>query len=354
MAIAPRLKIEGLNALRVFAFLGVFSEHALPSADAGNGGMFYRGVELLSSFGSMRIDLFFVLSSFLLTYLALKEKKATNGFSVKNFLIRRALRIFPLYYLVIAVCFIFLPLVSKVTGLRISLPDTPLYFIFFVNNYDMQDFIFALKAFWSLAIEEQFYWSWALLLKLTGKRLTAVAVFFLASYCILFYLLPVFDIEAPVNPFMFLANFSIGSLCAIYFFQHKKPLHIGILLVCAAASFMAWYYFTHYTCINAKLPLSIHLAFVMLITIKICSIPQVSRTKVYRFFDNLGKYTYGLYVYGGFVITIVPMVLSHTGFASSFYLVFLLEFLLTLGIAMASYHLYEKRFLVYSNKFRGY
>lgn len=353
MAIAPRLKIEGLNALRVFAFLGVFSEHALPAAN-GNDGIFYRAVELLSSFGSMRIDLFFVLSSFLLTYLALKEKKATNGFSIKNFLIRRALRILPLYYLVIAVCFIFFPLVSKITGLRITLPDTPLYFIFFLNNYDMQDFIFALKAFWSLAIEEQFYWSWALMLKLTGKRVTVVAVFLLVTYCILFYLLPVFNVQAPVNPFMFLANFSIGSLCAIYFFNTKKSLHIGILMVCAVGSFIAWHYLSNYTRINAKLPLSIHLAFVILITIKICSIPQVSQTRVYRIFDNLGKYTYGLYVYGGFVITIVPMALSRAGLASSFYLVFLLEFFLTLAIAIASYQWYEKRFLVYSNRFRGY
>lgn len=353
MAIAPRLKIEGLNALRVFAFLGVFSEHALPAATSRDG-LFYRGVEILSSFGSMRVDLFFVLSSFLLTYLALKEKKATNRFSVKNFLIRRALRIFPLYYLVIAVCFIFLPLISKITGLRISLPDTPLYFIFFLNNYDLQDFIFALKAFWSLAIEEQFYWLWAVMLTLTGKRFTAVALFLLATYCVLFYLLPVFNIQAPVNPFMFLANFSIGSLCAIYFFNHKKPVHAGLLAAVAVASFIVWYYLSNYTRINAKLPLSLHLACVILITIKICSLPQVSKKRFYQMLDDLGKYTYGLYVYGGFVITIVPMALHHTAPGASFYLVFLSEFLLTLAIAMASYHLYEKRFLVYSNKFRGY
>ena len=80
-------QIQGLNSLRFFAFLSVFTLHTTT----------------WFTYGGLGVDFFFILSSFLLTYLALNEIETTGRFSRKNFFIRRALRIYPLYFAVFAV-----------------------------------------------------------------------------------------------------------------------------------------------------------------------------------------------------------------------------------------------------------
>ena len=75
-------KIAGLNTLRFLAFLSIFLFHT----------------EISFDYGYLGVDFFFVLSSFLLTFLAYKELDDTNTFSKKNFFMRRVLRIFPLYW----------------------------------------------------------------------------------------------------------------------------------------------------------------------------------------------------------------------------------------------------------------
>lgn len=346
-------KIQGLDTLRFFAFFWVFCLHSTPGLTAGNN-PFFNGFYFLSSCGGIGIDIFFVLSSFLLTYLGLQEKHATGSFSTRNFLIRRALRIFPLYYLVVAVCFIVFPLLAKVTTLHISLPPNPLYFIFFAGNYIKEDYIFALKCLWSLAVEEQYYWTWALLLLLTRKNFFIPAVIFLAAYLVLFYLLPVYKVQAPENPFMFLADFSIGSLLAIFYFNNRHKLNLLLLLACAAACFAGWRLSVNGHLSNEKFPLSLFIAFIILLVMQLAKYPAVQRNGLYKLLERLGVYTYGLYVYGGFAITVVPILFNYLHIAAPFYLIMVTEFILLLGTALLSYHLYEKRFLNYSRKFRRY
>ncbi|MDG1475769.1 MAG: acyltransferase, partial [Vicingaceae bacterium] len=131
-------KIAGLDSLRFFAFLSIFIFHS---------------TELLPK-GYLGVDFFFVLSSFLLTYLVFIELQQTNSFSRKKFFIRRSLRIFPLYFLVVIFSLIILPLL---TNTNITLPNNKYLYWLFLSNYDFSDSIFALKFLWSIAVEEQFY-----------------------------------------------------------------------------------------------------------------------------------------------------------------------------------------------------
>jgi peptidoglycan/LPS O-acetylase OafA/YrhL len=104
----------------------------------------------------------------LITYLILNEVILKARLDVRAFYMRRILRIWPLYYLVIAFAFIGYPLLSSLLGLRGSENGNPLYFVFFLSNFAAMHLKDAAGAMvgvtlWSVAVEEQFYVIWSLL-----------------------------------------------------------------------------------------------------------------------------------------------------------------------------------------------
>jgi peptidoglycan/LPS O-acetylase OafA/YrhL len=115
----------------------------------------------LSGFGWAGVDLFFVLSGFLITGILWDTKNATNYF--RSFFARRALRIFPLYYGVLAVL-VTAALFSH--EVRSKFAPQPIYNFLYINNwtdvFTPMDRLHFTGHFWSLAIEEQFYLLWPL------------------------------------------------------------------------------------------------------------------------------------------------------------------------------------------------
>src|SRR6185369_5004870 len=117
----------------------------------------------LTKFGWVGVDLFFVLSGFLITDILLKTKEQKNY--LVNFFIRRVLRIFPLYYGAIILFFV---LAASAQQLRDQ------YQFYFSNQgmvwFHMQNWLYITKSeptrygmfihFWSLSLEEQFYLIW--------------------------------------------------------------------------------------------------------------------------------------------------------------------------------------------------
>lgn len=345
-------KLEGLNAVRFFAFLWVFCVHTLPKQTSSDN-LFFRFFTFINFHGYLGVNLFFVLSSFLLTYLGLVEKKETHSFSVKNFLIRRSLRIFPLYYLVITFSFLLLPVIARFASVSITLPGNIWGFIFFLSNYDHNDFIFGLKFLWSVAVEEQFYWTWALLLLVFRKIFIVVTALLFAVYCSLFFILAPLGIEISIDSFTYLSNFSIGGLFAIlyfYFKQHVKLLVLstGLLIIFGSG----WFFLSDRNYYLVQLIISLFFASLLAFSIALCELSFIRRNSIYRFFDNLGIYTYGLYVYSGFVITFVNFMEAQYKIPLNRFFIFLLELGIATIIAMMSYKFFEIKFLNYGNKFR--
>lgn len=156
-----------LDGLRAMAVLLVVIAHGsstlLPKADR-------------ITTGHLGVEVFFVLSGYLITSLLLREYENRGRISLKDFYIRRALRIWPLYYAVLVLLLVVLIHVnSKAFGGAWVSTNSPRYellgdewwsYLFFLQNYvsDPKHVPLSLAVYWSLAIEEQFYLFWPLIL----------------------------------------------------------------------------------------------------------------------------------------------------------------------------------------------
>lgn len=119
-----------------------------------------RAVDLALNFGWVGVQLFFVLSGFLITNILISTREAKNYF--RSFYGRRTLRIFPLYYASLAVGLILIPLV---TGERIAGAEHQIWLWTYLANWAAPNGL-AVEAYphmWSLAVEEQFYLIWPFL-----------------------------------------------------------------------------------------------------------------------------------------------------------------------------------------------
>ena len=141
----------------------------------------------MTNYGSYGVELFFVLSGFLITGILYDTRNKPHYF--RNFYMRRLLRIFPLYYGVLALVFFVAPLIPLLRGPTLDyLVDRQAWaWLYAVNIYIaiQGDWSFSyLEHFWSLAIEEHFYFFWPLVVFLLARRpRTLIAVSLAVSLC---------------------------------------------------------------------------------------------------------------------------------------------------------------------------
>jgi len=194
MSAKPSFYKPELDALRFFAFLTVFISHVPDSTKAwaqfGAGplsGILAAAVRA----GALGVDLFFVLSAYLITELLLKEREATGGVHVPRFLARRALRIWPLYFAFLLAS----PLLDQLVGKAgLSVSATAAFATFFGNFWCAAYGYPASVAtpLWSVSIEEQFYLAWPSVVRkltVTGLQRAALVLFATALVARLMFLL---------------------------------------------------------------------------------------------------------------------------------------------------------------------
>jgi len=263
-------------------------------------------------FGWLGVDLFFVLSGFLITDILLRTIETKNF--LRNFYIRRFLRIFPLYYLTIIICLFVIPNLGL-----------PVHLDYYINNQlafwtFTQNWLFIFKSptgspilmhFWSLAVEEQFYVVWPLIILLVKKTkpLLFISVFLLVAVMITRVLLWKFQIEdlAYDSLYTFTRIDGICVGCSIALLLRVYPLFLKnykFLIV----FFLALLNFVIYI-LNFRSPVRLpYLAFVGYTTFAVLFgilIYEVitNRSKLVRIlFENrilkfFGEISYGFYVY---------------------------------------------------------
>lgn len=341
---SKKLFLPGLNGIRAIAALSVLLAHAERITSSVNSKTY------LGNFGGYGVTIFFTLSGFLITYLMLKEIEKETFIDIKKFYIRRILRIWPLY-------FFYLFLVLAILKFQVSY--NVLYYVFFIPNVPFAiqlatgslATIPLLLHYWSLGVEEQFYliWPWIIKFSINIKRT-------LFLFCLGYFLLKVILtlVHAPIVIQAILYNtrfscLSIGAIGAYFFYEKNKYISIvNNKWVDLSSWVILTLFFTDYlrifSIINHEIisTLSLVIIFNQINNAK----PLISLEN--KFFDYLGKISFGLYVYNGIVVEYINKFMLFTHLEKNYYFVFIfiiLSVLTTILISHLSYNYLEKRFL---------
>lgn len=352
-----------LEALRFAAFLAVFSLHVFtPRVTGEPANSLTSFIYTYSRLGFLGIDFFFVLSSFLISFKFFEEASASGNFNLKKFLIRRVLRIWPLYFLIVILGIIAIYFNNSSGG---SSEMPPLYhFLFFTINFYIAAngnfFLFFLVFLWSIAVEEQFYVLWAVFFK------------YLKSYFIQICLMMIFlslafragfikdHFQLYYNSLSVAGDFGIGGLlgyCCFhknsFYLKTKKISTSTIILIylmfLAVIIFYNQLFSYSAAVVIERLIFSIFFAFIIFEQV-FCkhSLFKAGKSKAINY---LGKISYGLYCFHGVVITAYLFLNVNFPPKTLFFTVPLLIFIATVALAILSYEFFEKRFLILKTSF---
>ena len=318
---------QNLDATRAIAFFFVFAAHGFVSTNPNvlNDSLF-ESINTYGKLGFLGLEYFFVLSSFLITWIAIEEYNNNGYFKLKAFLIRRALRVWPIYFLVVFVAYFGFYFLKYVLDYNLNELPNILNFIFFMVNFYTIDngtsYLFFLVFLCSISIEEQFYIFWAFLLKYFFKYLKYLS-FLLIFISLIFR--TYYTIVEPVNNILYFhtlsafGNFGVGSLIALMSFK-KTNLFNKIksftffksstiyLLFLFSLIFYNVIFSNSYFVIFERLFYSLIFGYII--------IEQAfnNRAKIQfgksKSLSYLGKISYGLYIYHGVVITLLVYILN--------------------------------------------
>ncbi|MDB5295976.1 MAG: acyltransferase family protein, partial [Phycisphaerales bacterium] len=216
---SPRraLHIPALDGVRGLAILLVLAFHFSQAAYSNQASGLRLAVQRLTGAGWVGVDLFFVLSGFLITSI-LYEAVGTRGY-FKNFYMRRVLRIFPLYFGALAVAFGLIPLLFGPQPHYADVYRNQWALWLYAQNFVPIDWR-AFSHFWSLAVEEHFYMVWPAVVLALGRRggMTACGVMILAAVSVRCYraaYVPGGWEQTYIWTFCRMDSLAIGSLLAL-------------------------------------------------------------------------------------------------------------------------------------------
>ncbi len=380
IAIRPKTRIyfENLDSLRFLAFLAVFVSHAALFLGYENDSSVYQFVkDKLLVNGDLGVTFFFVLSGFLITFLLLKEEELNNSISLKNFYLRRILRIWPVYIAVVLIGYLLIPLflnLLEVSSLPFNAvaPSSSWYWhSFFISNFAMAKGIFSsvpTDILWSVGIEEQFYFLWPMVViflprKYLIKFLTIVilSAFLLRSY---FAYEPDFIAYSTLSA---MSDLSVGCLLAVFAFSKKGQFNgyvlsrwfISIVYAATLILLMSRKYLIEYLSSSEAIfrlfvptiYLFISILFALIILEQNYSNRSLFKAGRIPFLGKLGRISYGLYAYHPAVFAFILGTLSYLGFSTTynsplkFVAISALVLVGTICFSTLSYRYYEKWFL---------
>lgn len=359
---SKKVFFSGLNELRAIAALSVLFHHVELYKKRDNGPSLYN-FDFFNSFidrlGVNAVYLFFTLSGFLITYLLLVEKERTNTIQIREFYIRRVLRIWPLYFIILLIGFFVIP------GLLHLLPDFFQHQTYYNQSilkveYGLGLFLYLIflssawkypvpgaSQSWSVSVEEQFYLIWPWIVKYASKHLYWILPLIVIGMNIIFKLSSRLDNEL-LSTFLrhFRIDFmAIGGIFALLF-KNRTSLFEKYLTnnLIALAVFIALFVQLFFYISNILLGFTFGCLIILMIVKKI-HIP---------IFDYLGKWSYGIYMYHPFIMWISFATVSHF-FTNHSILGQIMQYVLvlagTIGISYLSYKYIEIPFLRKKEKF---
>lgn len=342
-----KTKIDNLNhmpqldGLRALAVIAVLLHHFLQ-------------LPHLDDFALGGVKLFFVLSGFLITGILLKsrdireEHQQSWFFSIRQFYIRRFLRIFPLYYFVIAVAFIL-----NLEPVRQILPWLLTYTLNFYMS--MQGwFVDHFAHFWTLAVEEQFYIVWPWFILFTPRKWLVPAT---VSFILLGPIYRAYEIFIGLNgvasyifPLASLDSLGMGSLLAIlaHHAPSLTPLERGLRRFALPVGLPISLYLLIFP--NSKLyAIFFDPAQALFFIWLVYSAAQGFKGWVGAVLESgpftyIGKISYGVYVYHPFMLGLCRFIFEKAGwiYPENIWIQTALQSMATLVISSLSWYLMER------------
>ncbi|HXF83844.1 MAG TPA: acyltransferase [Anaerolineales bacterium] len=365
-----RVYFPNLNGLRFIAALLVIVHH-IEQLKSMYGLPNVYSSSFIQIIGELGVVLFFVLSGFLITYLLLEEESRTGGIGIRNFYVRRILRIWPLYFLIILLALGVLPHIPLFT-----LPDYEkervlsnlfakvLLYIFFLPN--LVSPLFGIVPYasltWSIGTEEQFYLVWPHVLKFVKKHRAALMFIILFGYLLvaraLFSdrtdFLPLKDALSAFWYTFSIASMAIGGFFAILlhtnspalkFFLNKYLFYFA--LVFTSLMLYKGVYFPQVVIHGMKFPYlykEFYSIWFGIIILNFAANRDILINLEIQPFNYLGKISYGLYMYHPIAITAALQTNLRLGPVSDA-LIYPLSLALTILFAGLSYRYFESFFL---------
>jgi peptidoglycan/LPS O-acetylase OafA/YrhL len=367
LAVEPDLRrhVPALDAIRGLAILGV----TLYRFGGGSPGPGTVGEQVLPGIGlgSRGVDLFFVLSGFLITGILFDAKKKSGYFV--NFYARRTVRIFPLYYGVLAIVLLGVPAMFGTLEWLRPAEENPVWLWLYGANVLQsirgQWCLGWLNHFWSLAVEEHFYLVWPAVVYALSRRNTmrlCVLLFAAAGFGRVVWLkLGGNDVAPEVLTLFRMDGLVAGAWLALAArgtstdgttgLARYRPLAWGTLLLTSLLLVpITLRSMRMLTLVDTLWAIECAALLVLVVTApRTTLLGRLGHSPALHW---LGKYSYGMYVFANLLIPLLAGLVTAGGLAALLgsnlagqlaYLTILSG--ATAAVAIASWHLYEKHFL---------
>lgn len=305
------------------------------------------------------VDIFFLLSGFLITYILLEEKKHNDSINILYFMIRRSFRIWPLYFLIIGVT----PFLVAWLGV-----EKPEYWsnILFINNFRAIEtglWTYPFSHFWSIAIEEHFYLIWPFIVAFTPKNKMLSVSYILILTSIVFRLYFSFTTENSYG-WIYLHTLSrmdvliIGGIIAYYYsekpFEVKLSYTVRLLLIAILIISLSIEQYSNWeTQFMAGFKKYFYIILIGLIMLDYNFNSALKyRLSNFSIFNYLGKVSYGIYMYHNVLSVIIIKKVMYRIESESSLIFFMLMISFSILVPIISYELFEKHFLKIASRYR--
>jgi peptidoglycan/LPS O-acetylase OafA/YrhL len=348
---SQNIYFKGLNGIRAIAAIIVLIWHLDQFSyllNIKNIGISDNGM------AGQAVNMFFVLSGFLITYLLLTEGKLNTEINIKKFYIRRILRIWPLYYLalIISLFFIYFGIIKE----PLQIGNSVIFYSFLLANipYVLSISIATITPLWSVAVEEQFYIIWPHLFKTEKNIFNKLILFFLLYNVLKLSIYLLLGSNSVLYHFITLARFDIMCIGAfgahLIFINKKKYLKI---IYSNIVQLLSWGLLL-FSIINKPLHLfsfidnEINSIFYLFIILNVSCNPKTIISLENKFFNYLGKISYGLYVYHMIIIFLLAFYVKKSNYQLNYFSFVISS---TILVSYLSYNYFEMFFLRKKHKY---